>query len=116
MMNLAPQGPSLKCMVQEFAVPMVVGPVQGVQGVRTNPSLTSLLTQWSVSGHRLSNSQALLSPLPCLPVLLLATLQDCSTTAAPATTERSLCGLWYRNKFCGLSSYSNLPSPVFGDG
>ena len=93
MMNLAPQGPSLKCMVQEFAVPIVVGPSRE-SSVQHQPQphkpVHLVVGQWLVSGHLLSNSALAFCPA-CLPVLLPATLQDC-TAAAPATVESSLCG------------------------
>jgi hypothetical protein len=95
-------------------------PVQ--QGVRTphsrtNPSLTSLLLlpQWSVSGHRLSNSAALLSSLPCLPVLSTSLRgsrlsKPAPPLAAPATTQSSLCGRWYST---ATSFVGSLVTPTF---
>jgi hypothetical protein len=56
MVNLAPQGPSLKCMVQEFAVPIVVGPSSREsspslqdQPQPHRPAAHSVVSSWSSS-------------------------------------------------------------------
>jgi hypothetical protein len=100
MMNLAPQGPSLKCMVQEFAVPIVVGPSRSPGPTPASQACYSVVIQWS-------------SSLKLCSCLCPACLFCCSRVRdSPRLHQRLLSAAsvvrWYRNKFCGL-----LATPAF---
>jgi hypothetical protein len=116
MVNLAPQGPPLKCMVQEFAVPIVVGPSSRESSLTLTPGPTPASQACSLSGQSvvIVSQTLLLSSLPCLPVLFCAARDSPRLhhrlLAAPATTQSSLCGLWYST---ATNFVGSLVTPTF---
>jgi hypothetical protein len=75
MVNLAPQGPSLKCMVQEFAVPIVVGPSKSPR-VQDQPQPRKPAHSVAIFSQTLLFAFALPA---CSAARESATLQDCTS-------------------------------------